>query len=240
VTAAIHVFFTPKELQDSLSGKVAAVIDVLRATSTIVEALANGARAVHPTVDIQEAVELAGRLGRADVLLSGEREARRIEGFDLGNSPREFTADAVAGKVVVMNTTNGTNALEAAAGADTCVVAAFANLQAAARSLAAAGKPIVILCAGRAGTFSLDDALCAGTLVRAVQALGQGPWQLNDGAVGALALEQRFRGRMAGVFSRTAAARQIVDAGLAEDIAYCLKQDRHDLVPIAAGRQITL
>jgi 2-phosphosulfolactate phosphatase len=240
VSGAVHVFFTPKELQDSLSGKVAAVIDVLRATTTIIEALANGARAVHPTVDIQEAVELANRLGRADVLLSGEREARRIDGFDLGNSPREFTPETVAGKVVVMNTTNGTPALEAAAGADTCVVAAFANLQAAAEHLAAVGKPIVILCAGRGGSFSLDDALCAGALVRALRARGNGPKQFNDGAMSALALEQHFRGRLARVFSRTAAARQIVDAGLAEDIAYCLKQDRHDLVPIAAGRQITL
>jgi 2-phosphosulfolactate phosphatase len=240
VNVPVHVFFTPNELQDSLSGKVAAVIDVLRATSTIVEALANGARAVHPTVDIQEAVELANRLGREDVLLSGEREARRIEGFDLGNSPREFTAEAVAGKVVVMNTTNGTPALEAAAGADRCVVAAFANLQAAAHHLAHAGQPIVIVCAGRGGTFSLDDALCAGALVRAIRKHGNGPWHFNDGAMGALALEQRYRGRLAGAFSRTAAARQIVDAGLADDIAYCLVQDRHDLVPIAAGRQITL
>ena len=240
MSTSLELYFTPSELRDSLSGKVAAVIDVLRATTTIIEALANGARSVHPTVSVEDAVDLANRLGRSDVVLSGERHARPIEGFDLGNSPREFTAEAVSGKIVVMTTTNGTPALDVAAAADRCVVAAFANLQAAAARLAEADQPITVLCAGRGGAFSLDDGLCAGALIRAIRARIGRALALNDTALAAVALEQHFRGRLARVFSRTAAARQIEDAGLADDIAYCLTEDRHNVVPIAAGRQITL
>jgi 2-phosphosulfolactate phosphatase len=240
VNTNLELFITPTELRDSLSGKVAAVIDVLRATTTIIEAMANGARSVHPTVSVEDAVDLANRLGRADVVLSGERHARPIEGFDLGNSPREFTAEAVSGKIVVMTTTNGTPALEAASAAEQCVVAAYANLQAVAERIAQTDQPIAIICAGRSNAFSLDDVLCAGALIRAIRARRSGTLVLNDAAIAARALEQQFRSRLARVFARTAAARQIVDAGLAEDVAYCLMQDRHSVVPVAAGRQITL
>ena len=137
----IDVFFTPRELNRQLTGRVAAVIDVLRATSTIVEALANGARSVYPAATMDDAVRLAQSLGRKEVLLCGERGSRKIEGFDLGNSPLEFTREAVADKVVVMTTTNGTPALVAGSTADRCVVASFLNLSAAARGKSRRPRP---------------------------------------------------------------------------------------------------
>ena len=107
----IDVLLTPAEAgARSLSGRIVAVIDVLRATSTIVAAMANGARAIVPVAEIEDALRLAKTHGRDNVLLCGERRSRKIEGFDLGNSPLEFTSEAVADKLVVMTTTNGTRA----------------------------------------------------------------------------------------------------------------------------------
>lgn len=237
----IDVAFTPKELRPSLAGRNAAVIDVLRATSTIVAAIGNGARSIFPTDSIEDALRLAQSLGRDEVLLCGERRARKIEGFDLGNSPREFTSDIVSDKVLIMTTTNGTPALLAGSTADRCVLASYLNLDAVAAELAQADKRVVILCAGREGRFSLDDALCAGALIRAMRAHGiSAPVRLNDAAHAATALERRYRGHLTGVFTHTQAGRQIIDAGLAEDIAYCLTENMHSVVPVMSDRQITL
>jgi 2-phosphosulfolactate phosphatase len=235
----LDVYLAPAELGErNLVGTVAAVIDVLRATSTIVEAVANGARTIFPATDMDDAMRLAQTIGRSDVLLCGERGARKIEGFDLGNSPLEFTSDAVADKLVVMTTTNGTPALVSGQAADRCIVASYLNLSAAARDLSTSGKPIVIMCAGREGRFSLDDALCAGSLIRALRDGYDGRVRMNDAALAASALEKRYRAHLAAVMRRTAAARQIVEAGHADDIDYCLTRDRHDVVPVMSNRQI--
>lgn len=236
----IDVYFTPGELNQALTGRVAAVIDVLRATSTIVETMANGARSVFPAATMDDAVRLAQSLGRKEVLLCGERASVKIEGFDLGNSPLEFTREVVEDKVVVMTTTNGTPALVAGATADRCLVASFLNLDAVVNALAESEQPIVILCSGREGRFSLDDALCAGVFVREIRAKKKERIRLNDGALAAAALERRYRSHLTSVISRTAAARQIVDAGLPDDIAYCLTENRHNVVPVMSDRQITL
>ncbi|MCA9297739.1 MAG: 2-phosphosulfolactate phosphatase, partial [Phycisphaerales bacterium] len=107
----IDVFFTVDEVDPALlPGTTVVVVDVVRATTTITEALANGARGIYPTASIEEAVKLASSLGREDALLCGERKGAKIEGFDLGNSPREFTRAAVEDKRLVMSTTNGTRA----------------------------------------------------------------------------------------------------------------------------------
>lgn len=235
----IDVAFTARELRPSLVGRVAGVIDVLRATSTIVEAIGNGARSVFPTESLEDAVKLAQSLGREGVLLCGERRARKIEGFDLGNSPREFTSEVVSDKVVIMTTTNGTPALLAGSNADRCVVASFLNIDAVAADLVNADKPVVLLCAGREGRFSLDDALCAGAVIRAMKAQNRASARMNDAAHAATALERRYRGHFASVFAHTSAGRQIADAGLVEDIAFCLTENRHNVVPVMSERQIT-
>jgi 2-phosphosulfolactate phosphatase len=236
----IDVFFTPGELRTSLKGRVAAVIDVLRATSTIVEAIANGARSIYPAATVDDAVRLAQSLGRKEVLLTGERESKKIEGFDLGNSPREFTREAVEDKVVVMSTTNGTPALVAGATADKCLVASFLNLDAVATQLASTDAPVTLICSGREGCFSLDDALCAGVLLSAIRSKRKRRLILNDAALAASALERRYHNNLPSVISQTAAARQIVDAGLADDIAYCMMHNRHSVVPVMSDRQVTL
>ena len=236
----IDVFFSPGELRRELNGRVAVVIDVLRATSTIVEAFANGAKTIYPVATTEDAMRLKQTLDRDDVLLCGERRSRPIEGFHLGNSPREFTREAVSDNVIIMTTTNGTPALLQGSTADRCLVAAFLNVDAVAAELAATEKPVVVLCAGREGRFALEDALFAGVLIRSVRAKRPGGLRLNDAAFAATALERRYRAHMVRVITHTSAARQIRDAGLAEDIAYCLTANRHTVVPIMSDRHIKL
>lgn len=237
----LEVAFTPAEIAATdLGDRVVVVLDVLRATSTIVEALANGARAVSPVPGIEEAVRVAQNIGRDNALLCGERRSLPIEGFDLGNSPGAFTPERVAGKFLVMTTTNGTGAVVASAGARRVLIGSFLNLGAVVEALAGDGGPAVLVCAGRERRFALEDAVCAGTMVEAlVDRLGVAP-QMNDGAVAARQLVDVHGADLQAFFAQTAAGRQLIDAGLAEDLAYCAQVDRHVVVPELRDRQITL
>lgn len=238
----VDVCFTPDEVvPNELQGRVAVVVDVLRATSTIVEALANGARSVFPVASIEAAVRLAQNMGRDEVLLCGERRGLPIDGFDLGNSPREYTPDRVAGRSLIMTTTNGTPALLATTTAQETLVASFLNLSAVVARLAESGAPATVVCAGRERRFSLDDAVCAGAIVRALCgerfAAGEG---LPETAHAAMVLAESRFDDLKSLFAGTAAGRQLVEAGLGEDLEFCAQVDRHDIVPRFHNGQITL
>lgn len=222
----VSVFLTPAEMDPGSAHDAAVVVvDVVRATTTMVEALASGARAIYPTASTEEAVKLAASLGREDTLLCGERHSVKVEGFDLGNSPAEFTPEMVAGKRLVMCTTNGTAVLARVQEAPRVLAGAFTNLGAVADALR--GHPhVVVVCAGRLGRFALDDALCAGHLLRR---LGE-EREMNDGAMAAWALA----GVMApGVdaLASTEAGRAVTEHGFASDLDICGQVDRHGLVP---------
>lgn len=237
----LDVLLTPGELvPGEITGRTVVVLDVLRASTTIVEALAAGARILYPVATIEEAIGLAKTLGREEVLLAGERRAIPIEGFDLGNSPGEFTAERVGGKMVVISTTNGTLALTAAAGGERVIVGAWTNFQAVVDELVRAQAEPVFLCAGRERAFGLEDAVCAGQMAAAVmKAQPDVAWQLNDGATAALALAEEFPDPVA-LFPHTAAGRAIVDAGLGDDLEWCARTDLRDVLPVLQDRQIVL
>jgi len=223
----IDTYFTVEEFDPAtLDGAVVAVVDVVRATTTLVEALANGARGIYPTASTEEAVKLAHSLGREDTLLCGERKGSKVAGFDLGNSPREFTREAVQGKRLVMSTTNGTRALTKGQHGTRVLPCAFTNLSAVARSVGDADR-LVVLCAGREGRFTLDDALCAGHLVRRVH--GERECILNDAsqAAGAWA---GFRKPTRKFLETTEGGRALVEIGLGDDLEICAEVDRHDIV----------
>ncbi|MCY3612274.1 MAG: 2-phosphosulfolactate phosphatase [Gemmatimonadetes bacterium] len=233
----ISVYFAPDKVdRGELAGAAAVVIDVVRATSCIVEAVANGARAVHPVVSVEEAFRLRESLG-ADTLLCGERRGLRIDGFDLGNSPAEFSRAAVAGKRLVMTTTNGTRAFAAAATADQVFTASFHNQTAVVAALPGDGA-VVVVCAGKEGRFSLDDTVCAGIIVRGLCDRVNGPVRLNDGAAAAgdLAGIHPVTG---GMLAATAAGKALVDVGLGSDLALCARADRHQIVPMMYDGVIT-
>jgi 2-phosphosulfolactate phosphatase len=238
----LEVLLTPGELMPGdIARRTVVVIDVLRASSTIVEALAAGARALYPVAEIEEALKLANTLGRDEVLLSGERRSLPIEGFDLGNSPGDFTAERVGGKLIVMSTTNGTGATMAASAASRVIVGSWLNLTAVVDDLERTGAEPVFLCSGREGKFGLEDAVCAGTMAAALMERYEADvdWELNDGAMAALAMALRYPDPDE-LFRETAAGKQIVEAGLREDLAFCALTDRHDVVPVLNDRQIVL
>lgn len=227
---------TPPEITD----RTVVVLDVLRASTSIVEALYAGARTLYPVATIEEAIRLANTLGREEVLLAGERKALPIEGFDLGNSPSEFTRRRVAGKMIVMSTTNGTIALAAAGGGGRVVVGAWTNFRAVVEELVRSEAAPVFLCAGRDRAFGLEDAVCAGQMAaRLMKSRPDVEWELNDGAIAALALADRFPDPAA-LFPETAAGRAIQEAGLGTDLAFCARRDIRKVVPVLQERQITL
>jgi 2-phosphosulfolactate phosphatase len=235
----IRAYFTVEEVDPaSLAGATVVVIDVVRATTTITEALANGAGGIYPTASTEEAVKLASSLGREDTLLCGERKAEKVEGFDLGNSPSEFTRDAVEGKRLVMSTTNGTRAFVIGGEGDRLLACAFTNLGAVARAVSGA-ESLVVLCAGRDEQFSIDDALCAGHLLQRVLEQADDQHVLNDAARAAVALAGSLSPD--GTFlAETEGGRALVAIGLSEDLELCAEVDRHDIVPEMRDQSITL
>ena len=235
----VDVFFSPAVVDEaSVEGKTAVVIDVIRATSTLVEALANGARAIFPTISTEEAVKLASSLGREDTLLCGERKGLKVEGFDLGNSPAEFTAEVVRGKQLVMTTTNGTRAFFAAEGADRVLAASFMNLSAVAKALDGVAD-LVIVCSGRENRFSLDDALCAGVLVQTLEKGLEEGLELND--AGRVVRDLASKYTVDADFLRsTAAGQALVKVGLEGDLDLCASLDRYSLVPEMRERRIKI
>src|SRR5207302_514467 len=148
-----------------LTGGVAVVIDVLRATTTIIHALAAGCTAVVPCAEVEEARALADGLLAGKVLLGGERGGRPLPGFDLGNSPGEYTPEVCKGRTVVLTTTNGTKAIHRAIGADRILLAAFVNFSAVCEQFRNDLRPVHIICAGTDGDITLEDTLLAGALV---------------------------------------------------------------------------
>lgn len=236
----LDVFFTPPELAGAtISEHTAVVIDVLRATSTIAQAMASGARTIYPVGGMDEAVRLAQNLDRDTVLLCGERKGIRIEGFDLGNSPLEFEPDVVSGKTLVMATTNGTPALVAAGSARRVLAASFLNLSAVAKEVEDE-EAVAVVCAGRENRFALEDAVCAGMLVDRLMGDAAGTGEaMNDGAAAALALARRYADELEQLLPRTAAGRQLIGIDREEDLAYCARVDTLDVAPRLEDRRVT-
>ncbi len=163
----------------ALKGGLAVVIDILRATTTMIHALAAGCDAILPCGEIDEARRLAGALSPGSAVLAGERRGLPIEGFALGNSPAACTPANCSGKTIVMTTTNGTRAILAALEAERVMVAAFVNRRATIDALKADGRPIHLVCAGTDGLVSLEDAMFAGSVAHEFDSLG---WDRLDPA----------------------------------------------------------
>ncbi|HEX7127625.1 MAG TPA: 2-phosphosulfolactate phosphatase [Thermodesulfobacteriota bacterium] len=244
----IDVLFTPAEFAEpALAGRTAIVVDVLRASTTIVEALGAGAREVLPVADVAEALGLAGSGGATGdlAIVGGERGGLRCEGFDLGNSPREYTPETVRGRRVVLCTTNGTRAIVAAAacGAAEVLVGAFTNLKAVVDAAARAGRDVTVLCAGSEGRFSLEDAVCAGGLVGGL-AYRLGPAaDRSDAASAAETLFRAHRESLVRLFAASTHGRRLVDLGLGDDLPVAAVLNRHAVVPVleadgAGGRAV--
>lgn len=207
----------------------AVVIDVLRATTTLTLARLHGAVRVLPAATVEQAHALAAR--HPGALLCGERDGRRIAGFDLGNSPFEYAFERVAGRTLVFASTNGSRAMLHAARARRTVLAAFVNAGAVVQALAGA-RHVVMLCAGSLGGFALEDAACAGWLARALQV--RGATLDDDGARAARALAPDDAAGVRALVEGAAHGRHLASLGesFARDVAFCASVDT---VPGAFG-----
>jgi len=215
----VHVAFTPAE---EVSAPVGIVVDVLRATSTMTQALAAGYGRVLCCSEVEEARAVAAAEGGA--VLGGERKTMKIDGFDFGNSPREFLEPAA--ETLVLTTTNGTRLLLAAAArCQLVLVGSLLNLEAVADAAREKGvEDVAVLCAGVKGELALDDAYCAG---RIAEALGGEP---ADSAAAAIRLARSFVTAEEGL-SSSQSARNLHASGLAADIAYCARESVLRTVP---------
>jgi 2-phosphosulfolactate phosphatase len=223
----ISVASVPREFAGSQPGSAVIVIDVFRASTTIAAALAGGARFVLPVADVEQAMKLAEPYADSEVLLGGERECQRIEGFQLGNSPREYTREVVAGKVIVFTTTNGTQALAAAKDAAAVLIGSFVNFSAVADAVAGHDS-VTILCAGNNGRLSLEDFACAGGLVHR---LAKGESQLNDAALAARAAYKNLKTDLGRNLTATEHALRLAELGFRADLDFALKVDSVPVVP---------
>ena len=228
---------TPQDVQ----GRVVAMIDVLRASTTIAVGLANGARTIIPMESSDDAVTRSKQFERASVLLAGERRMLKMNGFDLGNSPIEHTRAAVEGKTVLFTTTNGTKALLAVQGARDVVVASYVNLTAVCAMLRSAirgGADITIVCAGQDRQFALEDAACAGRYVYLVSKRLPGI-EVNDAALAASLIDRKYGDNLMRLFNTAAHGRALAAAGFGEDLTACAAVDSYPVIPIYQDRQIT-
>jgi 2-phosphosulfolactate phosphatase len=226
----VDVAFTPAALQPAaLAGATALVIDVLRASTTMVTAVAHGCLAMLPVAEVDDARRRA--LSLPGALLAGERGGDPPEGFDLGNSPLEFTRERVGGRTIVFTTSNGTRALLAARPALAVGVAGFVNLTAATDWALGQGRSLVIVCAGELGTRSVEDEACAGLLVDRVLSADPGALA-GPAAMEAVGAARPYAKDLARLAQDAPHARSLASHGRGPDVAACLTLDAFGLVPL--------
>ncbi len=238
---SLDVVFTARDVPcRDLEGVGVVVVDVLRATTTLTAALAAGAQGVWPVDHPEKARALGRDLG---ALVGGEREGLALPGFDLGNSPLEYTREVVAGKPIVLTTSNGTMALGHSREGRWVIAGCFNNLEAVAAHIEACEKgPVLIVCAGtdRGSRLSEEDLLFAGVLTRRLTEGDPSRWHLEEGAIAAREYAAEQRGSVAEAFREMAHVQYLVDLGLGDDVKWASQMGTSDTVATmaedAAGR----
>ncbi|TMV51414.1 2-phosphosulfolactate phosphatase [Paenibacillus mesophilus] len=212
---------------DDFIQKTVIAIDVLRATSTIVTALAHGCSAIMPVETVNQAIQLQ----QEGDLLGGERFCKKIAGFHYGNSPAEYTSPAVTGKRIILTTTNGTRAIQKAQRACRLLAGSLLNARACAKAAFAQKRDVVIVCAGTQDEFCLEDGLCAGLLIRYLQEMSEEKTEANDLGVAMKHAFEAVRDRVEETLLSCASGRRLSKIGNRDDVRFCSQLDLFDLVP---------
>ncbi len=235
----IENLFTPGEIDESfVKGKMVAVIDVLRACTTVAYAMARGCERIIPVASVEAATNLAASLEKTVTLLGGEREGKRIDGFDLGNSPLEYTAEAVKGKTVILATTNGTKAISMSQGAESILITSFVNMSSVVHHLRAAQEDaLTIVCAGESNRFALEDAVCAGMLIERV-CQDDDDIELSDGAHAARLLYRVNEQSIPALIKSCEHGRYLDNLGFGQDLEVCSRIDTLKIVPVVKDGRI--
>ena len=232
----VDLLFTPHQMDEmALRGKSVVVIDVLRASTTIVTALHHGAKEIIPVTTVESAVKISGNLFGDVILLGGERNGRMIEGFNLGNSPREYSEEKVRGKSIIFNSTNGSQALVRARYARDMVVCGFINISTVSGFIREQRRDIIILCAGTGGMFSLEDAACAGMLISKLGEKNSLELVLSDAAQAAAALYRLLGKGILKMIKSSEHGRFLAEIGFADDLPVCAGVDTIPVLPQLMG-----
>ena len=229
----IELFLTSVPVDKAeIEGRTAIVIDVLRATTSICAALQAGARGVIPTAGPGEAGDMRAKLGAEMVVLAGERNGVKIENFDLGNSPTEFTEDVVGGKLVIMTTTNGTLALRRAVGSKQLLAASLVNVSAVADAIVREPRDLVMVCSGREGHFSIEDTICGGMIINQLAAVHKIEVELNDAGSLALLLYRTNRSAIRQAIAQGEHGRFLTSIGFGRDVEIATEIDSMPILPV--------
>jgi len=227
----VNVLFSPV-ITDELyfTGKTVVVIDVLRASTTIVAALQAGAKEVVPVASVEFAVKVSGGMFGGQILLGGERNTKKIEGFALGNSPLEYIPEIVAGKTIVFYTTNGSKAIVKAKFSENLFVCSYSNLSAVKNHILSLGNDVEILCAGKSNSFSMEDTICAGRFIKDIMSKKE-DLEVTDTARAALSLNKAFGKTPLKMLKETEHGKLLLENGFEEDLNFTARVDTSNVIP---------
>ncbi|SDT61503.1 2-phosphosulfolactate phosphatase [Mucilaginibacter mallensis] len=212
---------------------IVVIIDIFRATSSICYGIDNGAEAIIPVSQVEECVAYQGKYPH--YLLAAERDGKVVTGFDFGNSPFSYTEEKVAGKTVVLTTTNGTHALHLSRNAKKVVIGSFLNLTSICNWLKTQNDNILLVCAGWKNNFNLEDTLFAGAVV---DQLKGGGFVLDDAAIASNDLYQIAKSDLDTYLKKTSHSERLKKLGIEADIAFCLQVDITTAIPVLEGEKL--
>jgi len=237
----IDLYFSPHQMDEmSLREKTVAVIDVLRASTSITTALQNGAKEIIPVTTVESAVKISGNLFGDVILLGGERNGKMVEGFNLGNSPFDYTEEKVKNKSIIFSTTNGSQAMVKSRYAREMVVCGFINISVCVAFLKDLKRDVTVLCAGRNGMFSIEDSVCAGLLVQKLSENKSSGVELSDAALAAQTLYKSFGRSILKMVKNSEHGKFLTKIGFEEDLTVCAGVDTIPVLPQMVGNVIKL
>lgn len=229
---SVETCFTPALLPlYDVKNSIVVVIDIFRATSSICYGIDNGASAIIPVAQVEECAAYHG----TECLLAAERDGEVVEGFDFGNSPFSYTPEKVAGKTVVLTTTNGTQAIHLSRQAKRIVIGSFLNLSTLSHWLLGQGENVLLVCAGWKNKFNLEDSVFAGAVARRLTGAG---FQPDDSSIAAMDLFDLAKDDLGAYLQKTSHSERLKKLGIEKDIEFCLNVDITTSIPVLEGEKL--
>ncbi len=233
------IFLANEKMEDYFFQKNVVVVDLLRATSTIITALANGAKSIIPTSSVEEAVKIAKNFEKSTFLLCGEKNTRIIEGFDLGNSPLDFTEEKVKDKKMILVTTNGTKVFNLLKHSLNVLIYSTLNLSAVKEKMIEIGEEWIVVCAGRNGFYDESDTIAAGLLISKLKE-NKTELHLNDAGRTSLIIYEKYKRNLKNFLKKTDHGRILIDNGFEADINFISQIDKFNIIAAFANNNIGL
>jgi len=244
----IDVYLTQSLINDDLflKDKNVVVIDVLRATTTITVALANGAREIIPAESVTIAARISKGLGKS--LLCGERNGVIVEGFNLGNSPLEYTSEVIQDKSLIFSTTNGTLSITKSRLAKSCILGSFVNLTKTVEHMKSLEGDIILVCSGKLNAFCIEDAVCSGVILNNILIEEKDKYELNDSAYACLKLgkllamktDKPSSEKILEMLNNSEHGKYLISLGFKEDLKICSRIDSYPNLPVYFNGTIKL